>query len=88
MERNSNPNPTAPKEATMLVSFDFPQTRTADLSFDFGDFSSTEVVVSPLTAEGKNFLANTFGAGASSITLPKSRSTEFADFAASKGMTI
>jgi len=71
-----------------LVSFQISSARKADLALDFGDFSSTEIVVSPLTDEGKAFLANTFGAGASSITLPKSRGNEFADFAESKGVTI
>lgn len=59
-----------------------------DLLFDFGDFSDTEIKVEAATDKGKAFLASMFGAGAVSLTLPKTRGADLAEFAARKGLTV
>ena len=44
----------------------------ADFTANLGSFSSTEIVVSANTIEGKALMAETFGHGSVSATMPKS----------------
>jgi len=59
-----------------------------DLSVSKPSFESTELAIEATSDAGKAFLASMFGAGAVSVTLPKSRGADFAEFAARKGLTI
>jgi hypothetical protein len=52
------------------------------------DFAATEIRLEAVTAAGRNLFAVLFGAGAVSISLPKSAAVEFARFAAGKGVTV
>ena len=63
-------------------------TQPADVRVGEFTFNSTEVELSAVTAEGRLFLAETFGAGAISLRLAKSQLPKFAAFAAEKGVTV
>lgn len=58
-----------------------------DFRLTFGDFSTTQITVDALSAAGRAFFAEMFGAGATSITMPKSRGEDFAEFVGRKGLT-
>lgn len=60
----------------------------ADFVADFGTFAATEITVSAVTHAGKALLAETFGAAAVSVTLPKSQGPAFAAFVESRGLNI
>ena len=59
-----------------------------DFNFDFGTFSSTEAVVEALTDEGKKFLGGMFGAGAVSVSLPKTKAVDLCRFFAQHGFGV
>jgi hypothetical protein len=61
---------------------------SADLVFLFGLFSDTEVEVKAISANGREFFAGFFGAGAVSVKVPKSKAVDLAEFAQRKGLTI
>lgn len=59
-----------------------------DLTTSAPDFSATEITVSAATPAGTALLAETFGAGAVAVTLPKSQGPAFAEYVEAKGLTI
>lgn len=63
-------------------------TNTPDLRVAPFTFAATELTVAAVSPAGRTFLADTFGAGCVSVTLPKSRGDDFAVFAARKGLVI
>jgi len=83
MNANENNETINPKEVSMQ---DF--NVNADLVFKFNDFASTEAEVHAISLQGLAFFAEMFGDGARSITLPKSKAGDLAQFAARKGLII
>jgi hypothetical protein len=55
-----------------------------DFAFDFGDFSTTEIVVRPLTARAKEH----FGAACVSVNVRKSVGEAFANHLAALGFNV
>jgi len=52
------------------------------------DFASTEATIAAQTELGKSLFAQIFGQGAVSVSLPKSKGLDFADFAKRKGLSV
>lgn len=65
-----------------------PDSRPVDLAINFGEFSSGTAEVSAVSPAGKALLGEMFGIGCVSITLPKSKSVDFARFAGQKGLVV
>ena len=65
-----------------------PDNRAVDLAVHFGEFSSGTTEVSAVSDAGKALLGEMFGVGCVSITLPKSKSVDFARFAGQKGLRV
>ncbi len=63
-------------------------TTTPDLLVDFGGFASTQITVTAVTPRGKRKLAQAFGPGAVSFTLPKSMGETAEKFAETWELTI
>lgn len=61
---------------------------TTDVRVAFGDFAATEVRAEAVTAAARERFAILFGAGAVSITLPKSQAERFAEHMAECGLSI
>lgn len=59
-----------------------------DLHFDFGSFSDSEIRVEAVSDQGREFMASMFGEGAVSLTLPKSRAADLAEFAPRNGLMV
>jgi hypothetical protein len=82
------------KRRIIIVSNSATQTEAAaakacDISVKPFSFSQTETELEAITAAGRNFLSETFGAGAVSIRIPVSQLPAFAAFAAGKaGVTV
>ena len=70
-----------------LVTF-APIAKAIDLRIDDAGFSATSADVIATSERGRAFLAEVFGAGCVSITLPKSKALDFARFAAQKGVGV
>lgn len=69
-----------------LFSFSAAEVLPSDLSLDFGGFSSTEIVVTPTTEKGREFMRSVFGAGVTSVNIRKSDGERFAAFAQERGV--
>lgn len=81
------------KNETYLPKLNRPQGQkgalmSADLILTVGSFSSTEVSARPASDAGRKFFSDHFGAGVSSITLPKSGGLEMAAAAEKDGLTV
>ena len=63
-------------------------TSSPDFRVDGGDFSSTSATVSAISEAGRNLLSEMFGNGAESVTMPKTKSSDFAVFAMRKGLRV
>ena len=59
-----------------------------DFTIQFGDFNATEAIVSAVTEKGKDLLGQMFGAGAVSVTLPKTKAEDLRRFFMQKGFTV
>lgn len=70
-----------------LVSFDVTSSAAFDLEVE-NDFAKVTVTVKALTEAGKSFLSEMFGAGAESVELVKSKSSDFVTFANRKGLKV
>jgi hypothetical protein len=62
-------------------------TMAHDFNFNFGSFASTDITVEALSTAARALLAAMFGAGAVSVTLPKSKGDDLARFFTQKGLT-
>ena len=62
--------------------------KAADVSVKPFGFAATEANLEAVSAAGRAFLSETFGAGAVGVSLPKSQLPVFAAFAATKGVTV
>jgi hypothetical protein len=72
----------AKRGATGYIPFKTTTGATEEVLMDFvfeGDFSATEVLVTPTSDAGRAVFAEMFGAGAVSATLLKSAAMRFAD---------
>jgi hypothetical protein len=63
-------------------------TSTVDVRVESFNFTSTEVALEAISEAGRDLFASVFGAGARSITLPKSELIKFAAFATSKNVLV
>lgn len=61
---------------------------TTDLAVTFGSFEATELSISAVSPAGHELLAELFGAGAASVTMPKSKGPDFAEYVEARGLTI
>ena len=57
-----------------------------DLQVLPGDFTATTCTVEALTDKGRELLAEMYGLGCVSVTMPKSKGFDFARFAEQKGL--
>lgn len=71
---------------TPLFSFSALESSVSDLHLDFGGFDSTEIVVTPTTEKGREFMRSVFGAGVASVNIRKSEGPRFAAFAQERGV--
>jgi hypothetical protein len=60
----------------------------ADFTTSAPDFTATEITVEAVTATARELLGELFGAGARSVTLPKSQGPRFAEYVEAHGLTI
>ena len=59
-----------------------------DLQIQPFTFQDTEITISAVSSQAKTLFTEMFGAGATSINLPKSRATDFVTFAERKGLKV
>jgi hypothetical protein len=82
------------KEANMasspLVTFADPgYSIPADILLDAGNFNDTKCVVTPCSGAGKSLFAELFGEAVASVTMPKSKALEFAQYATvQRGLSV
>lgn len=73
---------------TPIIQTEAAAVKACDISVKAFAFAATEIELAAVTVVGRNFLSETFGAGAVGVSLPKSQAPAFAAFAATKGVTV